>query len=134
MVAKIKHFLIADDDADDRFLFQNAIIDMDQEITLTLARDCDELIKLLETFPAPDAILLDINMKPKSGKVCLKELRSKVELENVPVIMLTASSNPQDIDDCLSGGATHYFVKPSTYQELQSLITKLCKMGTEANL
>ncbi|HEX8334829.1 MAG TPA: response regulator [Segetibacter sp.] len=125
----MKHFLIADDDADDRYLFQNAITEMNQEITLTLARDCDELIKLLEEFPSPDAIILDINMRPTPGKECLTQIRSKKELNKVPVVMLTTSSDQMDIDDCLSIGADNYFVKPSTYKDLQSLIKKLCDMG-----
>jgi CheY-like chemotaxis protein len=130
MIPHIRHFLIADDDPDDRYLFQNAITEMNQEISLTLAKDCDELIRLLDEFPAPDAIILDINMKPKTGKHCLKEIRSKVELNDIPVVMLTTSNDPKDIDDCLSNGATHYFVKPSTYTDLQSLIRKLCDMGS----
>ena len=130
MVSKRKHFLIADDDADDRFLFQNAITEMNQEITLTLAKDCNELLRLLEKFPAPDAIILDINMKPTTGKACLKEIKERTELGNVPVVMLTTSSDQKDIDDCLSIGASDYLVKPSTYQDLQSLITKLCNMGS----
>jgi CheY-like chemotaxis protein len=130
MSTRIKHFLIADDDADDRYLFQNAITEMNQEISLTLASDCDELLTLLDKFPAPDAILLDINMHPKSGKVCLKEVRSRPELDDVPVVMLTTSSDESDINDCLSNGATDYFVKPNTYQELQGLIKTLCNMGS----
>jgi CheY-like chemotaxis protein len=129
MTSRIKHFLIADDDADDRYLFQNAITEMNQEITLTLASDCDELLNLLNEFPAPDAILLDINMHPKSGKVCLQEIRRRPDLDEVPVVMLTTSSNERDIQDCYSKGATDYFIKPNTYQELQVLIKTLCNMG-----
>src|SRR5699024_3898205 len=71
----------------------------------------------LETYDliSPDLILLDIMMPGYDGFYVLKELR---KFTNVPVIMLTARSNPQDKVEGLNCGADDYLTKPFSLDEL----------------
>lgn len=73
--------------------------------------------ELLESYDliSPDLILLDIMMPGYDGFYVLKKLR---KFSNVPVIMLTARSNPQDKVQGLNLGADDYLTKPFSLEEL----------------
>ncbi|TQS74898.1 response regulator transcription factor [Ornithinibacillus gellani] len=73
--------------------------------------------ELLEKFDlmSPDLILLDIMMPGYDGFYVLEKLR---KFTNVPVIMLTARSNPQDKVHGLNVGADDYLTKPFSLDEL----------------
>ncbi|WP_217587219.1 response regulator transcription factor [Lentibacillus saliphilus] len=73
--------------------------------------------ELLEKFDlvSPDLVLLDIMMPGYDGFYVLEELR---KFSNVPVIMLTARSNPQDKVQGLNLGADDYLTKPFSLDEL----------------
>ncbi|WP_080873867.1 response regulator transcription factor [Oceanobacillus timonensis] len=72
---------------------------------------------LLENFDlvSPDLVLLDIMMPGHDGFYVLEELR---KFSNVPVIMLTARSNPKDKVQGLNLGADDYLTKPFSLDEL----------------
>ncbi|WP_169570291.1 response regulator [Sneathiella limimaris] len=60
----------------------------------------------------PDLILLDLNMPGISGRNVLMRLKSDAELKNIPIIVLTTSDDPRDIEDCYDAGANTFIVKP----------------------
>jgi len=106
--------LYADDDKDDRELFQQALKDAHTDAKLTTVEDGDKLMKYLAQVDGqhPDIIFLDINMPCKNGKECLKEIRSKKELDEVPIVMFSTSSYKEDIDETFANGANLYVSKP----------------------
>ncbi len=73
--------------------------------------------ELFEKFDliSPDLILLDIMMPGQDGFYVLEKLR---KFSKVPVIMLTARSNPQDKVQGLNVGADDYLTKPFSLDEL----------------
>lgn len=85
--------------------------------------------------PAPDIILLDLNMPLINGFDFIRALRqlSFPNKENVKVIVLTSSTQPQDIQQAQSFGIDHYLSKPLTVNKLQNTIFYLRKkeMGLE---
>ena len=126
MPLPIRHILLADDDQDDILLFETAAQEACPDLELTVADNGLQLISLLDEINTPDAIFLDLNMPFKSGKECLKEIRSKHQFDNVPVIILSTSNHKSDIDYCLSKGANHYFTKPNSYKGLKEIVVDLC--------
>lgn len=62
----------------------------------------------------PDIILLDIMMPKMNGLDVLKKLKADSELENIPVILLTALIQELDKVKGLKGGAVEYYVKSET--------------------
>ena len=126
MAYPIKNIVIADDDPDDIEMFQCAVDETCPDLELTVATDGENLITILDSIPAPDAIFLDLNMPRKTGKECLEEIRTKEELNDVPIVILSTSNKKSDIDYCLKNGATHYFVKPHTYDGLKTIVENLC--------
>ena len=70
----------------------------------------------------PDLILLDTNMPVMNGHEMLEQLSKNPDLKNIPVIMLTALCEPQDIAMASSYGIVDYVTKPFDYAELMGKI------------
>jgi DNA-binding response OmpR family regulator len=64
----------------------------------------------------PDLILLDYNMPGKDGLTLMKDFRTIPDLENVPIIFVTAL--PEIVTAALSGGVAGYLVKPFALKAL----------------
>ena len=72
----------------------------------------------------PDAVILDIMMPDISGLEVLHHIRSKPELKNIPVIVVSAKSLPADIKSGLDAGASIYLAKPVGYTDLKEAVEK----------
>jgi two-component system phosphate regulon response regulator PhoB len=70
----------------------------------------------------PDLVLLDVRMPRMSGLEVCRELRAGMLGPAVPIIMLTARSRPQDLEQGYAAGATEYIVKPFSPRELQERV------------
>jgi two-component system, sensor histidine kinase and response regulator len=78
----------------------------------------NEALKVLENNSGFDLILLDILMPQMSGfEVCVR-IREKPELNNIPIIFLTAKADKQSIVDGFRKGANDYVIKPFHEEEL----------------
>lgn len=81
-------------------------------------------LEKLETF-RPDLILLDGNMPVMSGFQMLERMRQNSETKDIPVIMLTAVCEPNNISLAGSLGVTEYVTKPFEYPQLLEKITRV---------
>lgn len=117
--------LLADDDADDRELFEEALSDIHPNAVLTTAQDGEELMFILRNYHKPDLLFLDLNMPRKNGKECLVEIGRSQELKNIPIIIYSTSVNPVDIDETFSLGAKLFFRKPNSYEELKRTVAEI---------
>ncbi len=109
-----RYVLLADDDADDRFLFQELVSELSISAFLMTVEDGEKLMGFLSTLPTsppPQLIFLDINMPRKNGIECLAEIRSNSKFDNVPVFMFSTSVDSQDIDITYEHGANLYIPK-----------------------
>ena len=85
MNKKRLHIFLVDDDADDRMLFQEAMMEVDPLAKLSLADGCDMLLKLTKVEKdIPDMIFLDLNMPGLNGFECLEEIKNKQQFGDVP--------------------------------------------------
>lgn len=80
---------------------------------------------LTETF---DAILLDLMLPDTKGEVLLRQLREKNN--NVPVLIISAQDQLQDIIGHLDLGADDYLVKPFNMLELEARLRSLLRRST----
>lgn len=119
-----KIFLLADDDMDDKELFQDALNEIDPSINCYFANDGKEALEILgdNTKLPPRIIFLDINMPGMDGWECLSILKSTTEYKDIPVIMYSTSSHRRDIDNALDNGALCFFTKPNEYSELKNIL------------
>ena len=66
----------------------------------------------------PDLILLDTNMPEMNGHEMLERLRADPALRHIPVIMVTARCEPQDIAAASAHGISDYITKPFDFAQL----------------
>ena len=74
------------------------------------------------TPPAPSLILLDLNLPATDGREVLQQIKTDEELRSIPVVVLTTSSNPVDVDVCYQYGANSYLLKPVNLQQFTQQI------------
>ncbi len=65
-----------------------------------------------ESSPRPGVILLDRNMPGTDGREVLEELKNNENMKQIPVIVLTTSSDERDVAECYKAGANSYIQKP----------------------
>lgn len=72
-------------------------------------------------------VLLDLNMPGIHGCDLLKAFRKRSDLALTPVIVLSTSSNNDDVKRCYSEGANAYVVKPLTLQDFELTMLALAR-------
>jgi len=116
-----RNIFLAEDDADDRLFFEDALKEMAIPSQLTISNNGLELMSNLETLtahPPPDVIFLDLNMPFKNGLECLKEIRETSKLKDIPVVIFSTTKNESTIAKTYSLGANCYCCKPNSHQLL----------------
>ncbi len=73
----------------------------------------------------PYLLLLDIRMPQVDGVEVLRELKEDPELRKVPVIMLTTTDDPREVERCHQIGCASYIVKPVDYEKFAEAIKSL---------
>jgi CheY-like chemotaxis protein len=82
----------------------------------------DFLMKEENTLPY--ILFLDLNMPPKNGLDCLKEIRSTERLKDLFVAIYSTSDNEKDMEETFEEGANIYITKPSDFNVLKQLLYK----------
>jgi len=122
--------LIAEDDADDRFLLQTAFDEKGYSDRIEFVENGVELLKYLDNISRngsdevsyPGFILLDLNMPKKNGREALQELKQHPVFKSIPVIVYTTTKNEQEIRRCYELGANSYVVKPARFEALLKVV------------
>ena len=126
--------LMADDDADDRLLANDALLDCAFDGQVRFVEDGEELINYLrqkgkysepDVNPRPGLILLDLNMPRKNGKEVLRDIKADPVLRQIPVVVFTTSRSDTDIAAVYELGANSFVVKPTGYDELVGIMRSL---------
>ena len=126
--------VIADDDADDRMLIEDAF----QECHLSNHRDyVEDGADLLQYLRAegrwshrnpsdlPSIILLDLNMPRMDGRTALAQLKADPVLRRIPVVVLTTSKAEEDISRTYDLGVNSFITKPVTFAGLLDAVQAL---------
>lgn len=92
-----------------------------QNYTIDIAMNGLTALDLIKNKPY-DLVLLDIMMPKMSGYEVCKIIRKSSTIYELPIIMLTAKNQPEDITAAFSLGANDYIIKPFDKNELISRI------------
>ncbi|MBC7485617.1 MAG: response regulator [Cytophagaceae bacterium] len=115
--------LYADDDPDDIFLFENALRESELECSFfSFPSGVALLESIKEDSHTSPVIFLDVNMPLKTGIECLKEIKSDVSLNNIPVFIMSTSNADAYSSSALLNGANAFILKPSEYLVLKEKI------------
>jgi CheY-like chemotaxis protein len=106
--------VLVEDDAREAELVVSAL---GPGVRVTTVPDGAAALDRLRTQP-PQLVLLDLKMGGASGFDVLAAVRAEPGLRRVPVVVLTSSSDPRDVERAYALGAHGYIVKPIEHERL----------------
>lgn len=105
--------LLVEDNPDHAFLARRALENSGTAVEIAHVEDSQGALDyLLNATTLPDGILLDIKLPGRDGFQLLALLKDDERTQNIPVILLTSSPIPSDIERGARLGAASYFTKP----------------------
>jgi DNA-binding response OmpR family regulator len=119
MASNPKTVLIIEDEADAADLFAE-MMRVSGFRVLKTTRSAPALSMM--TAEKPDVVILDIMMPETSGLDILREMRFTPELEEIPVVVVSAKGMPADIKSGMEAGASTYLTKPVGFLELKEAV------------
>jgi CheY-like chemotaxis protein len=125
-VNRVKKILYADDDLDDKTWVSEANYILNYSLDIDFVengRQVFEWLKQCKELPA--LIVLDLNMPELDGRQTLQRLKASEQYKDIPVVIVTTSSNKVDVEICKRLGAVRYLVKPDKHSEWQEIIKQL---------
>ena len=130
-----KSILLAEDDLEDRLLFEEVFSNLpSKEYQLNTVGDGEEVLKWLEKIEdssaLPHLIILDHSMPLRNGRETLSYLKNSPLYNAIPVIIYSSFSDKRFSDDCASLGVSAMMLKPSTYAEYIQMINTFLKYTT----
>ena len=123
-----KHILLADDEPGDAKLIEYVLKQIDMPTRLHVVEDGVEAIQFLRKAgrftdaPRPHLILLDLNMPKKNGYEVLSEIKTDPEFVNIPVVVMTTSSEPSIHRKAYDLLANSVATKPDNVERLQEMM------------
>jgi two-component system response regulator len=132
--------LMADDDADDRQMTQEAFEQARVANDLRFVEDGAELMDYLHrrnryadpaSAPRPGLILLDLNMPKKDGREALREIKADPRFRNIRIVVMTTSKAEEDILRTYQLGAESFVTKPVTFPALVEVIQTMGRYWLE---
>lgn len=123
--------LLVEDNAAEAKLTREALDDAGMEHELMLVTDGEAATQFLrneigyESAPRPDLILLDLNLPRKGGREVLADIKADPKLCRIPVIVISNSDDPEDIDDVYQHLGNGYLVKSGDLDDFFSTIRSM---------
>lgn len=123
----VKRVLVIDDDAQlqelVRVLLNSIGVDAISAGTAAAAA------QVLRHKPLPDLVLLDLMLPDVSGLEFLRQMRAKAIFNDLPIIILSALADPEQIRDGLKMGADRYITKPYVAANLTKVVIEVMRTG-----
>lgn len=131
---------MADDDADDRYIMQQALQATDPSVTIIEAEDGDDLLTMLDAWSQePTAlpvhlILLDMNMPKINGLEALIAIKSNPVLRHIPAVMISTAAEPAQVTAAYEHGINGFIQKPVLHSHMIQIAQaiKICFLNAAA--
>jgi len=126
--ARPANILLVEDNQDDVTLTKEGFKRSKLEVSLQHVNNGEKCMEFLRKeseywdAPTPDLILLDLNMPVMDGREVLAELVKDDNLKHLPVVILTTSSDEQDVLNMYKLRCSAYAIKPVDFDEFSRII------------
>lgn len=120
--------LLVEDNLSDVILTREGFERCSLKVNLHHVEDGEECLAFLRrqgghaTAPAPDLILLDLNLPRMDGREVLVELVADENLRHLPVVVLSTSASDADVRRMYELRCNSYIVKPVDFEEFQRVV------------
>ena len=133
---EVLFILLADDDADDRLFFKEAMEEINPDTLVSFVNDGSQLMYFLNQpdVKLPNIVFLDLNMPVKNGMDCLKEIRANDRFKELVIAIYSTSGSEQDVQEAFFYGANSYIKKPNNFADLKSSLGKVINRSVETIL
>jgi two-component system response regulator len=134
-----KSILIVDDNRLDADLIQLAIDECGMNVKSTFIEDSSDVMHYLHAIEPgsgiqlPSLILLDLKMPKMDGMELLTLLKTDDASSRIPVVILSSSDQPCDIECTIKSSANAYIVKPFDYSELCNVLKQTLQFWLNVN-
>jgi len=134
--------LLVEDNQDDELLTLDALRNGGVANSVTVVRDGAEALDYLfaqgsyasrDTALQPCVILLDLKLPKVSGMEVLRRIKTDERTKRIPVVVLTTSSEHEDIHNCFGNGANSYVRKPVEFERFLEAVRHLGLYWTLVN-
>jgi CheY-like chemotaxis protein len=115
-----KKVLIVDDDM--RNIFALATVLEEHAMETISADNGRDAIRILQTEPGIDIVLMDIMMPEMDGMETIRQIRRDPKLKNLPIVAVTAKAMKGDREKCIEAGAWDYLSKPVDTEQLLAVL------------
>ena len=123
-----KNILLIDDDGDDHEIFMAALAKVSLAVNCVGYTDASKALRELEQRQiAADVIFLDLNMPIMNGQQFLYEIKKRVNLRDIPVVIFSTSSHPGTIQLTKDMGAMDFITKPDKFDDLIDILRSFLK-------
>jgi CheY-like chemotaxis protein len=125
---KAIEILLVEDNPGDARLTREALSQSKVRNNLHRASDGEEALAFLRRqgsfagAPAPDLILLDLNLPRRDGREVLEDIKSDPALKHIPVVILTSSQAEEDIIRSYQLHANCFITKPVDLEQLTKVV------------
>ncbi|HWS77344.1 MAG TPA: response regulator [Thermomonas sp.] len=129
-----KTILLVEDNPDDVELTRIAFAEAGSEHQLTVVSDGAEAVDYLlgrgryadrNTADLPTLVLLDLNLPKLDGREVLQAIRAETATRSLPVVVLTTSAEPFDVDEVYALGANSYIQKPVEFERFVEVVRQI---------
>jgi CheY-like chemotaxis protein len=122
------HIVLVEDNPADAEMLETALQQAGAPVDIIRLDDGIKAIEYLtqnNISSKHDLVLLDLNLPRLSGFEVLERIRACEDLKSLPVIVMSGSSDPADIERCYRAGANSYICKPSHLEEIFFTVAQL---------
>lgn len=116
-----KRILIVEDNPDNRTLIMDILDSLNYQVIEAI--DGEQGVSKAQ-LERPDLILMDLSLPQMDGWSATRAIKADPDLQNIPVIALTAHAMVGDREKALDAGCDDYITKPIDLRELQAKLTK----------
>ena len=118
--------LYVDDDADDIALFLEALQTTGHPVKFSYALSANDALKKLNNYLSkPDVIFVDFHLGAIDGYECVRRIKERDELKNVPVVVLSGKIAPTMVDEFNKIGVCHFLSKSAMFDDEQPALKVL---------
>jgi CheY-like chemotaxis protein len=123
--------LIAEDDDGHAELINNGLIESGVKNEIIRFSNGEELWSFFSSKDSKTIqennylLLLDINMPKMDGIEVLRLMKSDNDLKEIPIMMLTTTDDPREVEACYKLGCNIYITKPIDFNKFTEMLTRL---------